>query len=1411
MPVPEDRLFKTDRLNVWFAISSVVMTASIVWMIWVDYDRPWRAFQDNYSVGKAALAHLDYLDAVRQERMEEIEQAQQRLTDAREYLARAHGSERQALYEELAEAELQFKKTEAPWSRTAQVLEVTRDAYERTLGRYGLEHPLTHKAHQQLRSEEQDEERQRQEKEHWEDEKDKLQLQLKELNKPIRTAEKTLDDLQRGAGAARRKDEQFRGVLADGGFFGIPIISLIMNKVPLGDFTAPVTTPARHQVRQLVLPDVRQRLNYLDSYTTDRCMTCHVAINDPEFSKDRLARQLERSLPGINEALQRMGEDPRDPPAPPVAQSTGEPLPIGRVTEHWEELTSDQQDVYFAELLDRVNSYLALGGRRTIELDQPLLAHPNLDLYLSVDSPHPMAKFGCTVCHEGNPQETDFVQAAHSPPTHEIEKEWEEDYYINIWGVPNVTFETISHYWDRPMHVPEHTEAGCAKCHTQITDIARFMGERQGNSINLGRHLFANLGCVNCHKVDQLAGARRVGPDLTYMASKLTPGFVQPWIYSPRKFRPSTLMPHFFMQENNRAQSVNQFDTDPVVRTETETAAMSKYLFSVSRPWQPLQKPAGVTGDVERGRELFRSVGCLACHANLAEFGEEWITEDLVQREGFDPETARHRYKGMTYEERTRYALENFVNERDTFLHPERTGFGADGAYTPPTFSRFAPELSGIGSKVTFDWLYSWLVDPTHYSSETRMPSMRLRPSEAADIAAYLMTLQNDDFLQGEFDLSPRSPEIAVEDSTVHYDDLVFMLLNSQRSERRSRAIMQDAGGELTEMLVALLRSSLGPQEAYDLISPMSLEDKKLMYLGNKMISHYGCYACHSIPGFETATPPGTDLSNWGEKPVSQLDFAFYDPALHDMRQEKQDVYSYVYPRDAEELNHLSPIDDLALEQVTHTHAAFAKHKMVNPRIWDRGKLKRPYDKLKMPNYYFTEDEADALATFLLSRVPPRVHDNLKVDYSGGEQGPIARGRVLARELNCVACHQIEDNVPTVQQYFRREAGGAVVFDEVNAPPSLIGEGAKVQHHWLHRFLTNVEPLRPWLQIRMPSFNLTGEEATALVEYFAALSRNDAREIAATLSPIHEYMSQERAAASEVVAGEAGIDPGGDWYEKESLEAETDVLRRFALERKLMRPFELDPLTASPERLRKAHARLLARAGAIADLYAVDYPFVEPPRPLSPKGRFELGSRFFDAMGCLKCHVLGRMLPPPASNTDDFVQTYRLDNVRGEGEEAVAILNGEPYKVGSVIDGHTLVRAFNTYYDSGDVETKAIVEGPNTAGQREQIMLQAPSAPNLSLTHQRLRREWVYQWMLMPGLMQPGTKMPQNFPDGQSPMAGDENFPGTGGDHVDLLVDYLFDAGATNTRAPLLKVIAVDTSDEFGEDDEFDEDEEFDD
>ncbi len=56
-------------------------------------------------------------------------------------------------------------------------------------------------------------------------------------------------------------------------------------------------------------------------------------------------------------------------------------------------------------------------------------------------------------------------------------------------------------------------------------------------------------------------------------------------------------------------------------------------------------------------------------------------------------------------------------------------------------------------------------------------------------------------------------------------------------------------------------------------------------------------------------------------------------------------------------------------------------------------------------------------------------------------------------------------------------------------PPPLKGEGRKVQTEWLHDFLLDPHLIRPAAVLRMPKFNMSSDEATKLVNYFAAVDR----------------------------------------------------------------------------------------------------------------------------------------------------------------------------------------------------------------------------------------------------------------------------------------------------------------------------------
>ncbi|HEV3144972.1 MAG TPA: c-type cytochrome, partial [Gemmataceae bacterium] len=66
---------------------------------------------------------------------------------------------------------------------------------------------------------------------------------------------------------------------------------------------------------------------------------------------------------------------------------------------------------------------------------------------------------------------------------------------------------------------------------------------------------------------------------------------------------------------------------------------------------------------------------------------------------------------------------------------------------------------------------------------------------------------------------------------------------------------------------------------------------------------------------------------------------------------------------------------------------------------------------------------------------------------------------------------------------------GKVNYSAGAGPPTLIHEGERVQPDWLYRFLLNPVKIRELTVLRMPKFNMSEEEAMALVNYFTSVDK----------------------------------------------------------------------------------------------------------------------------------------------------------------------------------------------------------------------------------------------------------------------------------------------------------------------------------
>lgn len=134
-----------------------------------------------------------------------------------------------------------------------------------------------------------------------------------------------------------------------------------------------------------------------------------------------------------------------------------------------------------------------------------------------------------------------------------------------------------------------------------------------------------------------------------------------------------------------------------------------------------------------------------------------------------------------------------------------------------------------------------------------------------------------------------------------------------------------------------------------------------------------------------------------------------------------------------------------------------------------------------MPDFNFTDEEAGALVTFLLSLTREEIPLEMQRLLNLKEQA-VESGRLLVSKFNCQGCHTLDGKTAEVRGFIE-EAG--------NAPPVIDGEGAKVQQKWLHEFLRQPATIRPWLTYRMPTFGFSDDHAKELVEYFSYLAGED--------------------------------------------------------------------------------------------------------------------------------------------------------------------------------------------------------------------------------------------------------------------------------------------------------------------------------
>lgn len=417
--------------------------------------------------------------------------------------------------------------------------------------------------------------------------------------------------------------------------------------------------------------------------------------------------------------------------------------------------------------------------------------------------------------------------------------------------------------------------------------------------------------------------------------------------------------------------------------------------------------------------------------------------------------------------------------------------------------NKIGPSLKNVASKVNPSWAFQWVKNPKSYHQKTRMPNFLLSDQEATSIAAYLMNLPKDegwkiyklrDGVLGNNAMIAKGKEL-VRDIGCNGCHSVGETEIYQNKSRDIAPILTNIGNKTTpewilnwvlnpkkynpKTLMPNLRLTTEQAEAivaylYSLRDPKfekvkgineKIADKAEADKGFKVISDYGCYGCHEIPGTEKLGRVGAELSNFGNKELYEIAFGY-------------------------------------TKNIERSWFGYASAKLKTPRVFETEVVVQ-----RMPDFKLTDDEIHALTVLLKSyrdeRIPKEFTKEVSVNYVD-----IQKGRKIVKKYNCIGCHEVEDGWEgeNIHVALREKYNNDEINVKSYSPPRIVGEGAKVQSEWLFKFIHEPAPIRPWLSVRMPTFNFTEEQVNSVIRYFQSMSKEDV---------FYHYMEEKKFAPQE--------------------------------------------------------------------------------------------------------------------------------------------------------------------------------------------------------------------------------------------------------------------------------------------------------
>ena len=532
--------------------------------------------------------------------------------------------------------------------------------------------------------------------------------------------------------------------------------------------------------------------------------------------------------------------------------------------------------------------------------------------------------------------------------------------------------------------------------------------------VDAGELLLAELNCVGCHAaanpVKQRLASKRP-PTLGEGGLRITPQYLRDFLTNPHGDKPGTTMPDLLhgMAAGEKAEAVE---------------ALTHFLTSIT--WVGATTPAP-TADlfvVQRGKQLFHSVGCVACHA------------------------------------------------------PQEAPPAAAGASPDlEALKLVSVPLGNLARKTTVSELAKFLMNPLKVRPSGRMPSLNLNESEATAIAMYLQRAQMAATDAGGAPVRTAGVKFeyfeAADGGKIKFDKDKPVASGSVAGFTLTPAKRKDNFGLKFSGVLTLAKAG-------DYTFYTTSDDGSFLYIGDKQVVDNGgvhppqekkgtiklpagdhpilvtffnggagfeLKVSYQGPGVAKQEIPGNVLSHLGRPlvPVDETKFAVDDAKVA----RGKELFVSLNCLSCHQVKGVPTDGLLAARDFAALNPAAAKScvaDQVPPGL---------------PQFYLTASQRAAIRATLAKRAA--------LSQPFGHQERV--GRTLAT-FNCFACHARDGQggPNTARADYFGVNGEVDLGDEGRMPPTLHAVGAKLQASWMKTVLTEAGAVRPYMATRMPQF-----------------------------------------------------------------------------------------------------------------------------------------------------------------------------------------------------------------------------------------------------------------------------------------------------------------------------------------------------